>query len=129
MKNNMKKEQREKAGTQILLLFVGMVLGFLFSLPFILRVNIYQKGVSDVPIYPCDIYSGHDDWCQPYIDYGYANGAVMASRMLYECEWMKEQHFGLFSVNSEAECDPIEIINDLAKDQDTMYHFPTKVRK
>ena len=37
---------------------------------------------------PCDIYKG-GDWCQPYIDYGYANGLVMVQRILGEQKFLK----------------------------------------
>lgn len=78
---------------------------------------------------PCDIYpnSGEtDDWCQKYIDWGYANGAVMAARVLGECEFLKNEPF-----NSKEDCDPRKIIQELYDEnhhQSIDEEFPTANR-
>lgn len=57
------------------------------SVPEPLPINITVHPDYD-SLRPCDISSG-DDWCDPYIDWGYANGVVMVQRTLGEQEWFK----------------------------------------
>ena len=95
----------------------------------------YETKTGDVPIYPCDIFPDYlegvmgKDWCQPYIDYGYNNGLVMAKRILGEQSFLVE-------LNKQIGANPFEVetcetvVNNLyeeAKDK-TSSIFPTKNR-
>ncbi len=97
----------------------------------------YESKTDNIPIYPCDIFPDYlegiigEDWCQPYIDYGYNNGLVMAKRIISEREMIKSlpgsQKDGWTPV-SLTECRQIiDDIYDQAKDK-TNPVFPTKNR-
>lgn len=69
---------------------LGMVFGLIGLVMGIVALATVGTSTSptvehgSVPVIPCDITAGAHDWCQPYIDYGYANGAIMAQRILGE---------------------------------------------
>lgn len=41
-----------------------------------------------LPMPPCEPWDGGDYWCRPYVEWGYANGIVMAKRALQEASFI-----------------------------------------
>ncbi len=74
-------------------------------------------GTTDNTLKPCDIYNTDqsEDWCQPYINFGYANGAIMAKRILGENEQLcsNASLAGTPSDNCLPTLNPRQVIDEL----------------
>ena len=66
------------------LVFAALIL-FLGSL----RTEKIIEETKYLSLPKCEPWDGGDYWCEPYVDWGYANGLVMAKRIVAEKEMVK----------------------------------------
>jgi len=83
----MKKEKdNNELGIGTTILISSLIIAF------ILYISISNQKVEVekyLPLPPCEPWDDGDYWCKPYVDWGYANGLVMAQRIVSEREMIK----------------------------------------
>ena len=113
MKN---KEIENNLGVYILIASVILGICLIYSSTRETKVvveNIQKTIITREPLPPCDIFTSTEDWCQPYIDWGYNNGLVMAKRILSDQNMiaaMEENIYGYMKSEVES-CE--QIVNEI----------------